>query len=189
MTDSLEIIHQEVWNCRKCEGILNNEQILPRSGFPPNGKYQALVLGAEPGQRAINVGRPTQELYRKLFAPGAGNTNKARLIFEYLQRAGVDWNQFFYTNSVKCPAQAGTQSNKCWINCQDYLRRQMQVIRPKVAVVMGNAAVNLGFWKATKGESYQTQLFGFPALVMTHPQGATANYMTRVATEIRESLS
>ena len=124
-----------------------------------------------------------------LFAPGAGNTNKARLIFEYLQRAGVDWNQFFYTNAVKCPAQAGSQSKKCSINCQDYLRRQMQVIRPKIVVVMGNAAVNLGCRKATKAESYRTELFGFPALVMTHPQGATANYMSRVATEIRESLS
>jgi uracil-DNA glycosylase family 4 len=148
-----------------------------------------MVVGAEPGQRGLSIGRPTPEQYRLLFAPGAGNTNKARLIFEYLQLAGIDWNQFFYTNSVKCPARAGSQSKKCWINCQDYLRRQMLVIHPKVVVVMGNAAVNLGFRKARKEESYRTELFGFPALAMTHPQGTTANYMTRVATEICESFS
>lgn len=189
MSDSLQIIHRAVWDCRKCAGILNNEQILPRSGFPTNGEYQAMVVGAEPGQRALSVGRPTPEQYRALFAPGARNTNKARLIFEYLQRAGVDWDQFFYTNSVKCPAQAGAQSRRCWINCQDYLQRQMQVICPKIVVVMGNAAANLGFSKASKGEFYKTELFGFPILVMTHPQGATTEYMNRVSEEIGGCLS
>lgn len=186
--ESLEEVHKEVWHCRKCAGILEEDQILPRSGFPPKGRYQAVVVGAEPGQRAKDVGRPTPEEYKRFFVPGAGNTNKARLIFEHLQAVGADWCKFFYTNSVKCPAKSGSQSRRCWTNCGDYLRRQIEAIQPKIVVVMGKGADNLGLRRAAKGESYGTRVFGRPVIVMTHPQGATREYLRRVAGEIEASL-
>lgn len=187
--ETLDEVHKDIWRCRKCAGILNEDQILPRSGFPPEGKYRAVVVGAEPGQRAMDVGRPTPEEYKRLFAPGAGNTNKARLIFEHLQAVGAGWNEFFYTNSVKCPAQSGSQSKRCWTNCEDYLKRQVEAIWPKTVVVMGKGADNLGLQKAARGESYRAEVFGFPALVMTHPQGATREYLERIAGQIKASVA
>ena len=186
--ESLEEVHKEVWHCRKCAGILEEDQILPRSGFPPKGKYRAVVVGVEPGQGARNVGRLTPEEYKRLFAPDAGNRNTVRLIFKHLQAVGADWCEFFYTNSVKCPAKSGSQSRRCWAKCGDYLRRQIEAIRPKIVVVMGKGADNLGLQTAKEGKSYRAEVFGFPAIVMTHPRGARWDYLRRVTGEIKASL-
>jgi hypothetical protein len=59
MDDELTKIHDAVSRCRLCVGILDEHRIIPRSGFPPAGKYTALVVGCEPGQAA--EGRPTPE--------------------------------------------------------------------------------------------------------------------------------
>jgi uracil-DNA glycosylase family 4 len=188
LKESLVSLHREIWDCKKCLGILDADRIIPRSGFPPKGKYRVVVVGAEPGINALNEGRIKPENYKALYAPGVGNKNKARLIFEHLKTAGADWNEFFFTNSVKCPAKSGSQSKRCWMNCGDYLRRQIKVIRPKLVVVMGNGAKNLGLRKAKKDETYRTDLFGFSALVMTHPLGARGDYLRQVAEEIKKAI-
>ena len=138
MKTELRKIHHRIRSCEKCRDILG-EKVLPRSGFPPDNGYKAIIVGAEPGPGANRIKTPLE--YKKSFMPGTQNTNRVRLLFEDLRSANIDLSIFFYTNAVKCPANPNAgQSKKCFINCQAYLREQLELIKPKIIIVIGSAA-------------------------------------------------
>jgi len=177
LKEELRKLHKEIWECRKCDYILGLSKIRPRSGFPAEDSYRAMIVGAEPG--LIAEGKPSPEEYKQMFCPGAKNANKARLIFKDIDEAGLDWNQFFFTNSVKCPATK-SQAKRCFANCSQFLERQIRSVKPKVLIVMGTAAKHLQLPQAGKDKIRQSIFLGIPTFCIRHPQGARTDYRRRV---------
>lgn len=171
----------------KCHDILG-EKVLPRSGFPPDNGYKAMIVGAEPGPGANRMKTPSE--YKKSFMPGTKNTNRVRLLFEDLQSVGIELSIFFYTNAVKCPANPNAgQSKKCFINCEAYLKAQLELIKPKIIIIIGSAAKYLGLKRATKDSIERDKYVGVPAIIIRHPQAASINYRKRVTTRIKYNLT
>lgn len=53
----------------------------------------------------------------------------------------ISWNHVAWTNVVKCPTLNNCQlSNKEYILCSSYLKRQLDIIRPKIVVAIGHWA-------------------------------------------------
>lgn len=184
---TLDDVHKEVSNCTKCAEILGATRNRPRSGFPPTGRYDGLVIGTEPGGKGTD--RVTPDEYKARFVPDAPGKNTVRLLFRGIEAAGLDWNRFFYTNSVKCAAPP-SDAQRCFLNCSAYLEHQIKSLRPtlKVIVVVSRAATHLGLQQATKGEVTSCDYLGIPTLCIRHPQGATSGYLKRVDVAVRKLM-
>jgi hypothetical protein len=186
MNEGMIKIHKTVSQCSRCAGILNESRIIPRSGFPPTGKYDAMVIGCEPGQSA--EGHPTPEQYKERFDWGAPkNRNTVRPLFKAIHEAGVDWNTLFYTNAVKCPATPA-QASLCYVKCGVFLQKQIQALNPRVIVVFGRAADIIGVGRVARGEIGDCSCMGHPCIIATHPQGATRAYLARVGQHVRNKI-
>jgi uracil-DNA glycosylase family 4 len=187
MKTELRKIHRRVKNCMKCHDILG-EKVLPRSGFPPDNGYKSIIVGAEPGPGAIRMKTPSE--YKKSFMPGTQNKNRVRLLFEDLQSGGIDHSIFFYTNAVKCPANPNAgQSKKCIVNCEAHLKSQLEVINPKIIIVIGSAAKYLGLKRATKNSIERDKYVGVPAIIIRHPQAASREYRKKVVKRIKYNMT
>ena len=178
-------IHKAVSKCSRCLGILDESRIIPRSGFPPNGKYEAMIIGCEPGQSA--EGRPTPEQYKRRFDWRTKGRNTVRLLFKAIHQAGVDWDSLFYTNAVKCPATPA-EAPLCYLNCEEFLKRQVQALNPRVILVFGRAANMIGVHKVGRGEIADCICLGHPCIIATHPQGAKREYLAEVVKQVRKAV-
>jgi uracil-DNA glycosylase len=186
MKTALRKIHCRIRNCNRCRDILG-EKVLPRSGFPPDNRYRAMIIGPEPGTGATGMMTPSQ--YMKRFMPGARNYNRVRLLFEDLKTVGIDYAIFFYTNVVKCPADPGKgQSKKCIVRCKGHLETQIEAIQPKLIVVIGSAAKYLGLKQALKDSIEDGRYAGVLTLIIRHPQAASRTYRQKVARRIKSYL-
>lgn len=187
MNDVMIEIHEAVRRCTRCAEILDESRIIPRSGFPPDGTYSAMVIGCEPGQSAENILTP--ELYKRRFEwRTLHNRNTVRLLFKAIHEAGVDWDTLFYTNAVKCPATP-KQAPSCYVYCRTYLQGQIQALSPKIIVAFGRAAGMVGLPRASKGQIVECSFEGYPCIVVTHPQGATRSYLANVGRLMWEKLT
>ncbi len=185
MNDKLKAIHLKVSDCKRCRSVLGLKRNKPRSGFPPEDHYDAMVIGAEPGERSVD--RPSPREYKDRFAPHARNRNTIRLVFRDLEEEGLDWNRFFYTNSVKCAAKPH-DSLRCFANCRPFLEEQVRVLRPKVVVTLGRASDHLCLPKSGPKAPRRCSYLGIPAIAARHPQGAPLNYREKLARFIRDQL-
>jgi len=184
MADNLQAIENEIDACDKCLSLLKPGMHNPRPGFPSTGSYDVVVIGAEPGWNATD--RPDPVEYKGRFSPsdpGAHTRNTIQQLFCCLEDAGLDFDRVFFTNSVKCAAER-RKSPLCFRNCRPFLERQVRVIGPKLVVIIGRAASNMGMPQVTTESIERDTYLGYLALRIRHPRGASRMYRQRVASTV-----
>jgi DNA polymerase len=95
-----------------------------------------VIVGEAPGDTEDRTGKPFQ---------GAAGENLNGL----LRRAAIDRAGVFVTNIVKCRPVDGNRNRKPTPEevdaCLPYLKRQLQLIKPSVVVLLGATALNAFF--------------------------------------------
>ena len=134
---SLETIKQSVINCTKCELCKTRT-----NSVPGKGSFQSNVIfvGEAPGRNEDREGKP--------FVGAAGKKLSAAL-----EEAGVSREEVYITNIVKCRPPNNRVPNTDERNtCQDYIRQEISIIKPKIICILGNTAFNsmLGGSEITK---------------------------------------
>ncbi len=118
----------EVKGCTRCELHQSRQQTVFGEGDPD---ARLMIIGEGPGADEDRTGRP--------FVGRAGE-----LLDKQIAAMGLTRPQVYIANVVKCrppnnrtptPAEAST--------CGDYLRRQIQTIRPAVILTVGGPAAKL----------------------------------------------
>lgn len=127
----LKKIFNEVINCRKCE--LYKTRVKAVSGCG-SIKSRIMFIGEAPGYEEDKKGEP--------FVGRAG-----KLLDELLEKIGLNRSMVYITNVVKChpvvvpdPYKKGNDRppNDFEISmCMDYLIRQIELIKPRVIVLLG----------------------------------------------------
>ena len=118
----LKEIADEVASCKKCEHFHSREKGVPGEG-PSNAKI--MFIGEGPGFHENMQGRP--------FVGAAGD-----LLVELLQEIGLNREDVFITNVVKCrPPGNRDPALEELMACSPYLERQLQAINPKEIVTLG----------------------------------------------------
>lgn len=119
---------QEVKGCTRCGLHAARNQTVFGEGDPD---ADIMIIGEGPGAEEDRTGRP--------FVGRAGE-----LLEKQLGAMGLTRQQVYIANAVKCrppanrtptPAEAQT--------CGDYLRRQVQIVQPKVILALGGPAAKL----------------------------------------------
>ncbi len=134
---SLETIKQQVIECTKCDLCKTRTNAVPGNG---NFQSDVIFVGEAPGRNEDKNGEP--------FVGAAG-----KRLSMALEEAGVSRDAIYITNVVKCRPPNNRVPNTTERNtCQDYLKQEISIIKPKIICILGNTAFNsiLGGSEITK---------------------------------------
>ena len=137
MKQELEIIKQNVINCTKCDLCNTRTNSVPGKG---NFQSDVIFVGEAPGRNEDKNGEP--------FVGAAGKKLSAAL-----EGAGISREQVYITNVVKCRPPKNRVPNTSERNtCQEYLKQEISIIKPKIICILGNTAFSsiLGGSEITK---------------------------------------
>jgi len=160
---SLEALAGAVRECRKCFLCQGRTHTVPGEG---NAQAGLMCVGEGPGETEDRTGRP--------FVGRAG-----ALLTDILAAIELPRESVFIANVVKCrPPQNRKPLPDEMQACLPYLRRQIQLIRPKVLLALGaTAAEGLLGARKTLGElrGRVHRFDGIPLVVTYHPAALLRN--------------
>lgn len=123
--DSWEALQTEVAQCTQCGLCKTRTQAVFGSG---NKHADWMIIGEAPGQSEDQQGLP--------FVGNAG-----LLLTEMLRAIGLDREEVFITNVVKCRPPGNREPKPIEIEtCKPYLLRQLALIKPKIILAVGRIA-------------------------------------------------
>ena len=122
----LRALQEEIQRCRRCPLAANRKQAVLGVGDPFS---PVVFVGEGPGAQEDVEGQP--------FVGAAG-----QLLTRVLAAAGMDRARVYIANVVKCrPEGNRTPRPQEMKACFPFLHRQLELIRPRVVVPMGNPAL------------------------------------------------
>ncbi|NOU20354.1 MAG: uracil-DNA glycosylase [Methyloglobulus sp.] len=150
-------LQAEVASCTKCALCETRTQTVFGTG---NKTADWMIIGEAPGQHEDEQGKP--------FVGKAG-----LLLTEMLRAVGLDREDVFITNILKCrpPGNRDPKPEEAE-SCSDYLRRQRELIKPKIILAVGRiSAQTLLKTDAPIGKlrGKVHDLDGTPLVVVYHP--------------------
>ncbi len=141
-------IAEEIRKCTSCP--LSRGRTL---AVPGEGKIgtRIMIVGEAPGAEEDRLGQP--------FVGRAG-----KLLDELLETAGIDREEVFITNTVKCRPPKNRNPNSVELkSCKRWLDAQIDLIKPKLIIVLGRVALkNLTGMEKIKdlhGKLYEKKYF------------------------------
>jgi len=127
MGKKLQKIKQQVTECTKCELSKTRNNSVPGKG---NFKADVIFVGEAPGKNEDMKGEP--------FIGIAG-----KKLSIALESAGITRDEVYITNIVKCrPPKNRVPTTTERDTCQNYLEKEIEIIKPKIICVLGNTAFN-----------------------------------------------
>ena len=137
MSQELETIKQNVIKCTKCDLCKTRTNAVPGKG---NFQSDVIFVGEAPGRNEDRNGEP--------FIGVAG-----KKLSIALDEAGISRDDVYITNIVKCrPPNNRVPKTSERETCQEYLKQEISIIKPKIICILGNTAFNsiLGGSEITK---------------------------------------
>ncbi|MFN4245414.1 MAG: uracil-DNA glycosylase [Brevinematia bacterium] len=149
-------LEKEIANCKKC-GLYK----FRKNAVPGEGSYSSklVIIGEGPGREEDIQGRP--------FVGKAG-----QLLTKLLEDIGISREEVYITNIVKCrPPENRVPTPEEVESCRPYLKRQIDIIKPKVVLLLGATASKavIGEEKITKVRGEIFEIDGIIFLPTFHP--------------------
>lgn len=152
-----EELHQQCLACRACGLADTRTNVVFGDGNP---EAEVLFIGEAPGANEDAQGKP--------FVGRAG-----KLLDDMLQMIGLDRSKVYITNSIKCrPPQNRDPLNTEKDACKGYLRRQVQLMRPKIIVCLGRISameIIKPDFKITQEHGQFFERAGIQMMALYHP--------------------
>ena len=127
MEQELKKIKKQVTQCTKCELSKTRNNSVPGKG---NFKSDVIFVGEAPGKNEDMKGEP--------FIGIAG-----KKLSIALKNAGITRDDVYITNIVKCrPPKNRVPTTNERDTCQNYLKKEIEIIKPKIICILGNTAFN-----------------------------------------------
>ena len=159
----LETLYDQASRCRGCELWQGRTNLVFGVGNP---QADVLIVGEAPGEQEDLQGEP--------FVGRAG-----KLLNEMLGYAGLRREDVYIANVLKCrpPFNRDPRPEEAQA-CRAFLMRQLELLEPKVLILMGRHAVNallaesnIRSIEALREKHHECTLFGktVPTVVTYHP--------------------
>lgn len=150
----------EVRVCTKCS-LANGRRNAVCGEGPADAEI--MFIGEAPGRNENLHGRP--------FVGGAG-----KFLDELLESINLDRNRVYITNIVKCrPPENRLPAQKEVEACNPFLKRQIELIKPKVICTLGNLALKVlvnPSGSISKQHGVPVEREGITYLPLYHPAAA-----------------
>ena len=152
-----EELRQKCMSCRACALAETRTNVVFGVGSP---EAEVLFIGEAPGANEDAQGEP--------FVGRAG-----KLLDDMLAMIGLDRSRIYITNSVKCrPPQNRDPLNTEKDACRGFLRRQVELMRPKIIVCLGRisaAEIIKEDFKITQEHGQFFERGGIQMMALYHP--------------------
>lgn len=127
MEKELKKIKKQVIQCTKCELSETRNNSVPGKG---NFKSDVIFVGEAPGKNEDMKGEP--------FIGIAG-----KKLSMALENIGITRDDVYITNIVKCrPPKNRVPTANERSTCQNYLEKEIEIIKPKIICILGNTVFN-----------------------------------------------
>ncbi len=127
---ALSELNQEIERCQQCEIAKYRNRAVPGEGAEDAA---IMFIGEAPGWHEDQQGRP--------FVGPAG-----KFLDELLAYIGLSRKQVYIANVIKCRPQGNRDPLPTEIqNCRPYLKRQIEIIQPKMIVTLGRYSMAMFF--------------------------------------------
>ena len=121
----IDSIRSRVISCTKCSLSNTRTNAVPGKGNP---KAEILFIGEAPGRSEDLKGEP--------FVGSAG-----KILSEVLDSVGLSRDDVYITNVIKCrPPNNRIPLQEEKDACNQYLEKELEIIKPKIICIMGNTA-------------------------------------------------
>ncbi len=137
MSQELHTVKENVIKCTKCDLCKTRTNAVPGKG---NFQSDVIFVGEAPGKNEDQKGEP--------FIGVAG-----KKLSVALEEAGISRDDVYITNVVKCrPPNNRVPTTNERDTCKEYLKQEIDIIKPKLICILGNTAFNsiLGGSEITK---------------------------------------
>jgi uracil-DNA glycosylase family 4 len=125
--ESMNMITSEARSCLECRLGENRKNVVVGSG---SLDAEIVLIGEAPGRKEDESGLP--------FVGSAG-----KLLDSLLESAGLKREKIFIGNILKCRPPGNRRPKKSEIEaCEPYLKRQLEIIKPRIIAPMGNSALS-----------------------------------------------
>ena len=157
--NNLASLDEVVKKCKKCNLHVTRKNTVFGEGDPDS---DIMIIGEAPGREEDEVGRP--------FIGRAG-----KLLNEFLKSIGLNRDLVFIVNTIKCRPPENRDPEIVEIDaCSDYLDQQINIIKPKVLVLLGKIAANRLLDKDVPMSELRLKKFfidkyDIPIIVFYHP--------------------
>ena len=125
--NNLTSLDEIIKKCKKCNLHKTRQNTVFGEGDPDSN---IMIIGEAPGREEDEAGRP--------FIGRAG-----KLLNEFLKSIDLNRDSVFIVNTIKCRPPENRDPEAAEINaCSNYLDQQINIIKPKVLVLLGKIAAN-----------------------------------------------
>ena len=173
MEKKLEIVKQNVIKCTKCDLCKTRTNAVPGKG---SFQSDVIFVGEAPGRNEDKKGEP--------FIGIAG-----KKLSIALEEAGISRDAVYITNIVKCRPPDNRVPNTNERNtCQEYLKQEISIIKPKIICILGNTVFNsiLGGSEITKFRGKVARKNNLLYFITIHP--AATIYNQKLVDVLKEDI-
>jgi DNA polymerase len=161
--DTLPILHDHIYTCVECRlGVTRNSFVFG-SGNP---NADILIIGEAPGADEDAQGLP--------FVGAAG-----KLLTKILEAINLSRDEVYIANIIKCRPPENRRPEKDEIaQCEPYLQKQIEIIKPAFILALGLTAVNTLFKKNHQMQDIRGKVMnyhGVSLLATYHPAALLRN--------------
>ncbi|MHA1575862.1 MAG: uracil-DNA glycosylase [Candidatus Thorarchaeota archaeon] len=156
---NLRLLHDEIEGCTKCPLHETRTNAVPGEG-PVDAKV--MFIGEAPGAKEDETGRP--------FVGRSG-----KILIELIEGIGLSRDDIFITSILKSrPPKNRTPKRAEKEVCLPYLEKQIELINPKVIVLLGGVAIStlIGPWKLSDAHGSFYDGNGRTYFLTYHPAAA-----------------
>ncbi|MCX8028837.1 MAG: uracil-DNA glycosylase [Brevinematales bacterium] len=167
ITKMMKELELEVTRCTRCPLYKGRTKAVPGDG---NYNAKLMIIGEAPGYEEDIQGKP--------FVGRAG-----QLLTKLLEEIGIKRSNVYITNVVKCrPPNNRIPAQDEVLACRGYLRRQFEIIKPKVVLILGSTSLKavLGEEKITKVRGEIFDIDGIIFLPTFHPAAVLRDEMNKL---------
>jgi len=155
----LEKLHDSIRQCTLCPLHETRINAVPGEGSP-NAEF--FFIGEAPGAKEDETGRP--------FVGRSG-----KFLISLLNEIGISRKDVFITSVLKSRPPNNRTPKKSEIElCRPYVEKQIELIDPRVIVLLGSVAISalVGPWKVTESHGQFFKAQGRTYFMTFHPAAA-----------------
>lgn len=164
MEDALKKIDSEVKNCNACGDLVEH---FPNSKTISLGKTSIMIIGEAPANNGWRKsGVAWYDVNGKILPSGV-------ILKKLLNIINVELENTHFVEAIKCYPKSRTHLKTCNKNCRKFLINQIDVIKPKLILTLGDeatrAVLNLEYknFKEVVGKIYNIN--GYKVIPIYHP--------------------
>lgn len=162
---NLEDIDKEIYKCNLCSNMVEK---FPDSKTVSIGKSRDIViLGEAPANNGWRKsGIAWQDINHKLLPSGV-------VLQKLLKEINLTIEDTYFLETIKCYPKDRKFLNKCSNNCKNFLLMQLDIIKPKVILILGDAAtktlLDIKYNKFSEVVGKEYEYNGIKVIPIYHP--------------------